>query len=122
MVNALTRKTGLTLGPIILETLVKHYFERLARESESEDTTRLRKEELLYDEAFNIIKVSDLFGICAPRGDARAGLNVASAGGRSCAAIPAFPRCRHATSGAYLEGTPVPGWMQTSRPVAFCDA
>ena len=66
MVNTLTRNAGFTLGPIILETLVKHYFERLAKESESEDTTRLRKEELLYDEAFNIIKVSDLFGICAP--------------------------------------------------------
>ncbi len=57
MVNALTRKTGLTLGPIILETLVKHYFERLSKENDSEETTKLRKEELLYDEAFNIIKV-----------------------------------------------------------------
>ncbi|KAI0767053.1 hypothetical protein C8Q74DRAFT_927808 [Fomes fomentarius] len=56
MVNALTRNTGLTLGPIILETLVKHYFERLSKESDSEESTKLRKEELLYDEAFNIIK------------------------------------------------------------------
>ena len=58
MVNALTRHTGITLGPIVLETLVKHYFERVAKENENEETTRLRKEELLYDEAFNIIKVS----------------------------------------------------------------
>ena len=57
MVNALTRKTGLTLGPIILETLVKHYFERLSNAHDEEETTRLRKEELLYDEAFNIVKV-----------------------------------------------------------------
>ena len=48
MVNALTRKTGLTLGPIILETLVKHYFERLSNAHDEEETTRLRKEELLY--------------------------------------------------------------------------
>ena len=62
MVNALTRKTGLTLGPIILETLVKHYFERVANENaEHAHSTRLRKEELLYDEAFNIIKVSCQF-------------------------------------------------------------
>ena len=57
MVNALTRHTGFTLGPIVLETLIKHYFERVAKETESEETTKLRKEELLYDEAFNIIKV-----------------------------------------------------------------
>ncbi|TFK88448.1 alpha/beta-hydrolase [Polyporus arcularius HHB13444] len=56
MVNALTRKTGLTLGPIILETLVKHYFERLSKDHDQEETTRLRKEELLYDEAFNIVR------------------------------------------------------------------
>ena len=57
MVNSLTRKAGLKLGPIILETLVKHYFERIAKDHESQESTRLRREELLYDEAFNIIKV-----------------------------------------------------------------
>ncbi|PIL33425.1 hypothetical protein GSI_04047 [Ganoderma sinense ZZ0214-1] len=56
MVNALTRKTGLTLGPIIFETLLKHYFDRIAKDHESEESTRLRREELLYDEAFNIAK------------------------------------------------------------------
>ncbi|KAI0753082.1 hypothetical protein C8Q80DRAFT_1097008 [Daedaleopsis nitida] len=56
MVNALTRKTGFTLGPIILEVLVKHYFERISKDEDSHGTTKLRKEELLYDEAFNIIK------------------------------------------------------------------
>jgi hypothetical protein len=58
MVNTLTRKVGVTFGPIILETLVKHYFERLRKET-PEHTTRLRKDELLYDQAFNIVKVSD---------------------------------------------------------------
>ena len=57
MVNSLTRKAGLKLGPIILETLVKHYFERFAKDHESQESTRLRREELLYDEAFNIIRV-----------------------------------------------------------------
>ena len=57
MVNALTRKTGLSLGPIIFETLLKHYFDRIAKDHESEESTRLRREELLYDEAFNIVKV-----------------------------------------------------------------
>ena len=57
MVNALTRKTGLSLGPIIFETLLKHYFDRIAKDHESEESTRLRREELLYDEAFNIIRV-----------------------------------------------------------------
>ena len=57
MVNSLTRKAGLKLGPIILETLVKHYFERIAKDHESQESTRLRREELLYDEAFNIIRV-----------------------------------------------------------------
>ena len=44
MVNALTRKTGLTLGPIIFETLLKHYFDRIAKVHESEESTRLRRE------------------------------------------------------------------------------
>ncbi|KAH9942207.1 alpha/beta-hydrolase [Epithele typhae] len=58
MVNALTRQAGFKLGPVILETLVKHYFERHAKENEEEKpgSTKLKREELLYDEAFNIIK------------------------------------------------------------------
>ena len=44
MVNALTRKTGLSLGPIIFETLLKHYFDRIAKDHESEESTRLRRE------------------------------------------------------------------------------
>ena len=59
MVNALTRETGAKLGPLLLETLVKHYFERLLKDSavKSGSSTKLRKDELLYDEAFIIVKV-----------------------------------------------------------------
>jgi hypothetical protein len=58
MVNSLTRKVGATLGPIVLETLVKHYFERLRKEiPDGKNTTQLRKDELLYDQAFNVAKV-----------------------------------------------------------------
>lgn len=59
MVNSLTRQAGVKLGPLLLETLVKHYFDRLVKESESQGRamTKLRQDELLYDEAFNIVKV-----------------------------------------------------------------
>ena len=36
MVKPRTCNTRLTLGPIILETLVKHYFDQLAKDHESE--------------------------------------------------------------------------------------
>jgi hypothetical protein len=47
----------LTIGPLFLETLVKHYFARVVKDS-SKLGVPLRSEELLYDEAFNIVKVS----------------------------------------------------------------
>ena len=69
--NGLTGTVGLKLGPLVLETLVKHYFERLkATQKIPTDTSsdgehdgsasnpNLRQEELLYDQAFTIIKVS----------------------------------------------------------------
>ncbi|KAI0365597.1 alpha/beta-hydrolase [Pilatotrama ljubarskyi] len=56
MVNSLTSKAGLKLGPIILDVLVKHYFERLKKDHEAKNMPKLMQEELLYDEAFNIIK------------------------------------------------------------------
>lgn len=49
--NALTRNAGLRLGPIFFETLFKHYLEQDA------DAVPLRKDELLYDEVFNIVRV-----------------------------------------------------------------
>ncbi|KAI0629024.1 alpha/beta-hydrolase [Trametes polyzona] len=56
MVNSLTRQAGFRLGPMILDVLVKHYFERLSKENEAKDMPKLLQEELLYDEAFNIVK------------------------------------------------------------------
>ena len=49
--NSLTRNAGLRLGPIFFETLFRHYLEK------DEDAVPLRKDELLYDEVFNIVKV-----------------------------------------------------------------
>lgn len=74
--NGLTGSAGLKLGPLVLETLVKHYFERLKTTQKTPVTTssdgdahdgsqgrsasndNLRQEELLYDQAFTIVKVS----------------------------------------------------------------
>ncbi|CAL1711368.1 unnamed protein product [Somion occarium] len=57
-VNTLTSEAGIKIGPILLETLVKHYFERTLKHSSSggKGLTQLRQDELLYDEAFNIVK------------------------------------------------------------------
>ena len=56
MSNSLTRRVSLTFGPLFLETLVKHYFSRVVSDK-SKIGVPLRREELLYDEAFNIVKV-----------------------------------------------------------------
>jgi hypothetical protein len=55
MPNALTRDIGFKVGPLLLEVLAKHY-----RKSDGEDGegVKLRKNEILFDEAFNIVKVS----------------------------------------------------------------
>jgi hypothetical protein len=60
MVNSLAAKVGASFGPIILETLVKHYFERLKKEFPKEKA-QLRQDELLYDQAFNVVKVTIMF-------------------------------------------------------------
>jgi hypothetical protein len=58
MPNALTTDIGLRVGPLVLETLIAHYFERLKRDSkDKKPITRLRQDELLYDEVFNVVKV-----------------------------------------------------------------
>jgi len=58
-VNALTRHASLKIGPVVLETLVKHYFDKLKSDvREGKSITRLRQDEFLYDEAFNIAKVN----------------------------------------------------------------
>ncbi|KAH7909353.1 hypothetical protein BJ138DRAFT_1010974 [Hygrophoropsis aurantiaca] len=58
MSNSLTRTAGLKLGPIVLETLVKHYFDRIKKDSAQDArlATQLRQDDLLYDEAFIIVK------------------------------------------------------------------
>lgn len=58
MSNSLTRNAGLRLGPLVLETLVKHYFDRIKKENaqQSNFATQLHQDELLYHEAFNIVK------------------------------------------------------------------
>lgn len=57
MVNTLTAEASLIVGPLVLETLVKHYFDRIKRDSTKKQPTQLRRDELLYDQAFAIIKV-----------------------------------------------------------------
>ena len=58
-VNSLTTDIGLRVGPVVLETLITHYLERLRRDSDKdkESGTRLRQDELLYDQVFNVVKV-----------------------------------------------------------------
>lgn len=56
MPNSLFRQAGLRIGPVVLETLVKHYFDRILKDGVP-NGTKLRSEELLYDEAFMIVKV-----------------------------------------------------------------
>lgn len=67
MPNALTRHVGLNAGTWVVETLVKHYFEhafgdRKAPRTNGTDSVsgNLRQDELLYDEVFNIVKVSHI--------------------------------------------------------------
>jgi len=74
--NGLTVSAGLKLVPLVLETLVKHYFERLKATPQASATTssdgvvrdgkhggsvldvNLRQEDLLYDQTFTVAKVS----------------------------------------------------------------
>ncbi|KAL5512614.1 hypothetical protein ACEPAG_3267 [Sanghuangporus baumii] len=65
MPNALTTHVGLKAGPWFLETLVRHYFDRMFHDrkegvrdadSTNDDSGKLRRDELLYDEVFHIVK------------------------------------------------------------------
>lgn len=58
-VNTLLAESALRAGPLVLETLVKHYFAKLKRDTEKQAKTKLSEEDLLYDQAFTIIKVRD---------------------------------------------------------------
>ncbi|KAF8841752.1 alpha/beta-hydrolase [Paxillus ammoniavirescens] len=58
MANSLTRTAALKIGPVVFGTLLKHYFDRVRNERARDGPaiTQLRQDELLYDEAFNIVK------------------------------------------------------------------
>jgi len=59
--NPLARDVGLKVGPIIFETLVKHYFDKHKKDGKtSGQAQELKDVELLYHEAFTIIKVGCL--------------------------------------------------------------
>ena len=58
MANALTTEVGFKVGPVLLEVLAKHYFEK--RKDTEEDAPKLRQDNILYDEAFTIIKVRQI--------------------------------------------------------------
>ncbi|KAJ6631524.1 hypothetical protein B0H10DRAFT_2299906 [Mycena sp. CBHHK59/15] len=98
MPNSLTTQAGLKIGPIVLETLVKHYFDRLkSKVRDDKSVTQLRQDELLYDEAFNIVK---------------AFLNAASY--HTVEEVQAFANTR----------TPSPPWVHVVRltvPMSCCD-
>lgn len=60
MPNSLTREVGLKVGPVILEVLVKRWFDRLKKDEENQNTdsgTRLKEDDILYHQAFTIAKV-----------------------------------------------------------------
>jgi hypothetical protein len=57
MVNTLTGDMGLKLGPIVLETLARHYLDRLRKDQGQLNRVQLRQDEVLYDSAFHVIKV-----------------------------------------------------------------
>ena len=55
--KSLTRDMGLKVGPVMLGTLAKHYFDRLKSRDRADPDQLLKQDEILYDEAFHIIKV-----------------------------------------------------------------
>jgi hypothetical protein len=62
MSNSLTRRTTLGLVPLFLGILLRHYYNKLtknkSRKNPSVVVVPLRSEELMYDEAFSIVRVS----------------------------------------------------------------
>ncbi|KAH6914019.1 lipase/esterase [Coprinopsis sp. MPI-PUGE-AT-0042] len=95
LANALTTEVGFKVGPVLLEVLAKHYFDK--RKETEDDAPKLRQDNILYDEAFTIIK---------------AFLNAAS--WHTVEDIQAFSNTR----------TPSPPWIQVVRtivPMSCCD-
>lgn len=59
--NSLTRDMGLKVGPVMLGTFAKHYFDRLKSRDQADPDQLLKQDEILYDTAFHIIKVGVYF-------------------------------------------------------------
>ena len=57
--NTLTRDIGLKVGPTMFQVLVQHYFDHLKLDVEKSDS--LKQDDVLYHEAFTIVKVSYVF-------------------------------------------------------------
>ncbi|KAJ7287106.1 alpha beta-hydrolase [Mycena rebaudengoi] len=101
--NSLVTQAGLKLGPVVLETLVRHYFDRIKNKSQEHKGTQLRQDELLYDEAFSIIKAFLDTASYHTVEDVQANSE------------PAFANTR----------TPSPPWVRVTRiivPMSCCDA
>lgn len=56
MPSALTRDVGFKIGPVLLDVLAKHYFDKRKENGDSPESVKLRKDEILFDEAFNLVK------------------------------------------------------------------
>ncbi|PBK95203.1 alpha/beta-hydrolase [Armillaria gallica] len=56
-VNPLTARTVLRAPPLLLKTLLKHYFNRVVKKKPGKSSTQLRHDELLYDETFSLLKM-----------------------------------------------------------------
>ncbi|KAF8514646.1 lipase/ esterase [Hysterangium stoloniferum] len=56
MPNSLSTKIGLKLGPIVLETFFKHYLNRASTSSDASERSSSRKQDLLWHEAFQVVK------------------------------------------------------------------
>lgn len=55
----LTRDIGLKVGPTMFQVLVQHYFDHLKLDVEKSDC--LKQDDVLYHEAFTLVKVSYVF-------------------------------------------------------------
>jgi hypothetical protein len=48
---------GLKVGPVVLGTFIKHYFDRVKSRETADPDELLKQDEILYDEAFHVLKV-----------------------------------------------------------------
>jgi hypothetical protein len=78
MPNFLMGEAALKFGPIVLETLIKHYFERIkhnTEEGKGKGMTQLRQDEILYDQAFTVVKVRVRFLLWSPVSNSMEGVS-----------------------------------------------